>query len=225
MRIETVDVDESEKKRSCEAVDCESDEAQVMRKGGFGQGIRLDSSPGFGYGFVSFSVDTEGLAPLISSPSTLLLTFRVDGTGPRRHGSRRAFAVISQSLQASPSPYRHVPVPTGVFMRSNTSAVLALSASASAALLLVSSVVLAEEKPKLPDPIPVEGFQQLLPRGAIAALVDPEFVPASEAEIPDDAWILGFVSEGQAFAYDLNLLNHHEVVNHGTEKSRFAAVW
>lgn len=85
----------------------------------------------------------------------------------------------------------------------------------------------AEEtgQPKLPDPIPVDGFQQLLPVGAIAALVDPAFVPATEAEIPDSAWVLGFAHGGEAYAYDLNLLNSHEVVNHQVAGSLFAAVW
>ncbi len=70
-----------------------------------------------------------------------------------------------------------------------------------------------------------DGFQQLLARGAIAALVDPEFVAAAEAEIPDDAWVLGFAHSGEAYAYDLNLLNSHEVVNHRVAGSAFAAVW
>lgn len=83
----------------------------------------------------------------------------------------------------------------------------------------------AQAAPQLPDPIPVEGFEQLLPRGAIAALVDPTFVAASEAEIPGDAWVMGFAQGGEAFAYDLNLLNRHEVVNHGVEGAKFAAVW
>lgn len=96
-----------------------------------------------------------------------------------------------------------------------------------ALLTFVGSATLADEsdRPKLPDPIPVDGFQQLLPRGAIAAITDPVFVAPDEAEMPDEAWILGFVADGEAFAYDLNLLNRHEVVNHGTEQSRFAAVW
>ena len=83
----------------------------------------------------------------------------------------------------------------------------------------------AESEPEKPEPIPVEGFEQLLPRGAIPALVDPDFVPAADAEIPDDAWVLGFARGGKAYAYDLNLLNRHEVVNHGDEEGRFAAVW
>ncbi len=77
----------------------------------------------------------------------------------------------------------------------------------------------------VPDPIPVEGFIQLMPRGAIAALVDPDFVPAANAKIPDDAWVLGFAHGGKAYAYDLNLLNAHEVVNHEAGGAPIAAVW
>lgn len=99
------------------------------------------------------------------------------------------------------------------------------SAMALAGLLVPAPSVVARDESSMPDPIPVEGFEQLLPRGKIAALVDPDFVPAAEAEIPDGAWVLGFVSGGQAYAYDLNTLNSHEVVNHGDEEGRFAAVW
>ena len=94
-----------------------------------------------------------------------------------------------------------------------------------AALLIPGLAVADEEKKPELEGIPVEGFQQLLPRGGIPALVDPEFVTADEAEIPDEAWVLGFERDGDAFAYDLNLLNRHEVVNHGTETAKFAAVW
>lgn len=99
-------------------------------------------------------------------------------------------------------------------------------------LLLVLSLAstpwaLAQEKPrpKLPDPIPVEGFKQLLPRGGIPAVVDPTFVEAPKAEIPDEAWILGIASGEEAYAYDLNLLNHHEIVNHDLGGAAIAAVW
>lgn len=70
-----------------------------------------------------------------------------------------------------------------------------------------------------------EGFQQIVPRGMIAALVDPEFVAANEAKISDKAWVMGFVMAGQAYAYDLNLLNHHEIVNHKIGNRSIAAVW
>jgi hypothetical protein len=70
-----------------------------------------------------------------------------------------------------------------------------------------------------------EGVEQILPRGQIAAVFDPVFVPASEAEIPGEAWVLGVVVEGEAKAYSLNLLNRHEVVNDRTGNTAFAAVW
>ena len=91
----------------------------------------------------------------------------------------------------------------------------------------IAGISSAEEAARrtLPDPIPVDGFQQLLPRGAIAALVDPTFVSAGAAALPDDAWVLGFAAAGEAYAYDLNLLNHHEVVNHSVARQPIAAVW
>lgn len=69
------------------------------------------------------------------------------------------------------------------------------------------------------------GVEQIIPRGAIPAIVAPHFVPASEAGISDDAWVLGVVVEGQARAYSLNLLNHHEIVNDRVGNTSFAAVW
>ena len=56
-------------------------------------------------------------------------------------------------------------------------------------------------------------------------IVFDEFVPAAEAEIPDGAWVLGFAHGGEAYAYDLNILNSHEVVNHTAAGGAFAAVW
>ena len=72
---------------------------------------------------------------------------------------------------------------------------------------------------------PPPGVEQLLPRGRIAAIFDPVFVPAAEAEISDDAWILGVVLDGEARAYSLNLLNRHEVVNDRLAGRPVAAVW
>lgn len=69
------------------------------------------------------------------------------------------------------------------------------------------------------------GVEQILPRGRIAAVFEPRFVPAAEAEISDDAWVLGVVVDGQARAYSLNLLNRHEVVNDQIGEQKFAAVW
>ena len=69
------------------------------------------------------------------------------------------------------------------------------------------------------------GVEQILPRGRIAAVFEPSFVPAADAKIPDDAWVLGTVVEGVAKAYSLNLLNRHEVVNDRSGGTAFAAVW
>ncbi len=70
-----------------------------------------------------------------------------------------------------------------------------------------------------------EGVTQLLERNAIPSIFDPTFVEAQEAKIPDDAWILGVVIEGEARAYSLNLLNHHEIVNDVVGGRPIAAVW
>ena len=72
---------------------------------------------------------------------------------------------------------------------------------------------------------PPEGVQQLLPRGGIPAVFEPEFVSAQEAELPDSAWVLGVYLNGEARAYDLNLLNHHEVVNDVVGGQPIAPVW
>lgn len=70
-----------------------------------------------------------------------------------------------------------------------------------------------------------DGYVQILDRGDIPAVLEPTFVAAGEAELPDDAWVLGVVIEGQARAYSLNLLNEHEVVNDRAGDTAFAAVW
>ncbi len=75
------------------------------------------------------------------------------------------------------------------------------------ALLMMLTAVVAQEDD------PPEGVKQLLPRGGIPAIFNPHFVPASSADIPDVAWVFGLVIDGQAKAYDLNILNHHEIVN------------
>lgn len=70
-----------------------------------------------------------------------------------------------------------------------------------------------------------EGFEQILPRGRIASIDEPGWVPASEAEIPDDAIVMGVVIDGQPRALSINLLNAHEVVNDKIGDTAYAAVW
>lgn len=81
----------------------------------------------------------------------------------------------------------------------------------------MAGIAAAEELPK--------GYRQVLPRGRIAAIDTPRFVPAAEARIPGHAWVLGVVVEGEARAYSLNLLNQHEIVNDRAGGTSFAAVW
>ena len=69
------------------------------------------------------------------------------------------------------------------------------------------------------------GFEQILPRGGIPAIDDPEYVTADKAKIADESYVFGVFIEGQPVAYSLNLLNSHEVVNDTIGKTNFAAVW
>ncbi|RLC97880.1 MAG: hypothetical protein DRI65_18885 [Chloroflexota bacterium] len=72
---------------------------------------------------------------------------------------------------------------------------------------------------------PPPGVEMLLPRGGIPAVFEPVFVQAVEADISDDAWILGVIIDGEAHAYSLNLLNAHEIVNDRFGDVPVAAVW
>ena len=92
------------------------------------------------------------------------------------------------------------------------------------AAILIAALLFLPAGPA-PAEEPPEGVEQLLPRGRIPAVTDPTFVAAGEAEIPDDAWVLGVEIEGIAKAYSLNLLNRHEIVNDVYEKRPVAAVW
>ena len=83
--------------------------------------------------------------------------------------------------------------------------------------VLLAGAAVAEKVPK--------GVEILLPRGGIPAVFEPTFVPASEAEISNDAWIFGVVVDDVARAYSLNLLNSHEIVNDRIGDTAFAAVW
>ena len=69
------------------------------------------------------------------------------------------------------------------------------------------------------------GFERVLERGKIASIDKPEFLMAGEAEVAEDSWVLGVVMGGEARAYSLSLLNHHEVVNDVIAGKAVAAVW
>ena len=92
------------------------------------------------------------------------------------------------------------------------------------ALVIVSGLVALEAPWAQNEDVP-DGVQILLARGAIPAVFEPTFVSADEAKISDDAWVLGIELNGEAHAYSLNLLNHHEVVNDYVGDTPVAAVW
>ena len=96
--------------------------------------------------------------------------------------------------------------------------VAALAGGAALAVCTPASTVAAQQD------VP-EGYVQILARGGIPAIDEPEYVTADEANIRDDAWVLGVVIDGQARAYSLELLNSHEVVNDSIGDTDFAAVW
>jgi len=72
---------------------------------------------------------------------------------------------------------------------------------------------------------PPPGFERVLERGKIASIDKPEFLPAGESDVAEDSWVLGVVIDGEARAYSLSLLNHHEVVNDVIAGKPVAAVW
>ena len=78
--------------------------------------------------------------------------------------------------------------------------------------------------PRGPEPLP-DGVTQIIPRGVLASVDEPVFVPAAGAGLPDSAWVLGVYLDGEARAYSLNLLNRHEVVNDRIGDTPLAAVW
>lgn len=109
-------------------------------------------------------------------------------------------------------------------MKSRSTALTALIPAL--ALLCAGATASPEKEAKSTIPeIPPAGIEQVIPRGDIPAIFDPVFVGASEAEIPEDAWVLGVAVGDEAHAYSLNLLNSHEIVNDRIGEQNFAAVW
>jgi len=86
-------------------------------------------------------------------------------------------------------------------------------------------IVLIPQAGSAKDKYGFSDYQQILPRGAIAAITDPQYVSASEARIDPNSYVLGVVIDGQPRAYSLNILNHHEVVNDKIGDLAYAAVW
>lgn len=65
-----------------------------------------------------------------------------------------------------------------------------------------------------PTSVPIEAILAGGPtRDGIAALVDPPMIPASEATLDPDAWVVGVEIGEEAAAYPVAILEWHELVN------------
>jgi hypothetical protein len=65
-------------------------------------------------------------------------------------------------------------------------------------------------------------IQYVLPRDAIPAIKNPEYVPADEAGLDDNEPVVGITINGESRAYSVYLLNHHEIVNDRIGDTAFA---
>lgn len=77
------------------------------------------------------------------------------------------------------------------------------------------------------DPVELAGIQfGGVPLGGIPELNDPERVPAAAADwMVDDEIVLGVISNGEAVAYPLRILAHHEVANDTIGGDQLAIVY
>ncbi len=70
-----------------------------------------------------------------------------------------------------------------------------------------------------------DAIRTLLPFDAIPAITDPQFVSANEAELDEDAPVIGVTLNGESHAYSLYLLNGHEIVNDVVGGQNIATTW
>ncbi len=70
-----------------------------------------------------------------------------------------------------------------------------------------------------------KGAAVLLGKDAIPAIFSPQFVSASEANMPDDAHVIGVAIGDEARAYSINLLDGHEIVNDVVGGKKIATTW
>ena len=82
-------------------------------------------------------------------------------------------------------------------------------------------------KPVVVAVIGGDSMYQVLPVNAISAIVQPEYLSGAEAaaQMSPDEPVLGVVVNGQAVAYSLWQLDHHEIVNDVVGGTPIAATW
>jgi hypothetical protein len=81
-----------------------------------------------------------------------------------------------------------------------------------------------EQTPGFKTKVPA-GARVMLPKDGIPAIWEPEFVPASEAGIPDDHMMIGVVINGEAHAYSMEILDRHEIVNDVVGGRKVITTW
>jgi hypothetical protein len=96
-----------------------------------------------------------------------------------------------------------------------------------AALGLAAIAAETREPPQIERILDGDPIIRVLPRGAIPAITDPDFVSAEEADrvLASDEPVLGLIIDGQPKAYSLWQLDHHEVVNDSGGGQDFAVTW
>ena len=89
----------------------------------------------------------------------------------------------------------------------------------------LSALVINLGRISLADIYEKNEIKYVLPRDAIPAIKNPEFVPADEAGLDDDEPVVGVTINGETRAYAIYLLNHHEIVNDKIGDNAFAVTW
>jgi hypothetical protein len=95
------------------------------------------------------------------------------------------------------------------------------------ALLLAAVVVAQDQEPEVHGTYHGDPMYAVLPLDGIPAIRDPEFVSgeAADAQMSDDEPVLGIELDGDARAYSLWHLDHHEIVNDVVGGRSIAATW
>ncbi len=71
----------------------------------------------------------------------------------------------------------------------------------------------------------VPKIYNILPKDAIRAVLEPEFVSVDDAKVADEAEMIGVVLNAEAHVYSAVLLNSHEVVNDTVGGAKIATTW
>jgi hypothetical protein len=115
-------------------------------------------------------------------------------------------------------------VTAGLLIAACTSATAAPPLSHTPTPLAKHPVATAE---RAHSPTPAYEIITLLPRDAIPAIDDPQFLAAAEAdtEYAPDEMVLGVSLNGESRAYSTSYLDRHEIVNDAVGGQKIAVTW